>query len=318
MSIAGSKLTGANALAPAAYDPILMSVQAAACTAGLAVLWKHTHLGTSTRFSVGLATGAGVTATIGVRYVDTSIYWRSYGGTMKLVGDTSSGETKIAAIYRYGGGALYALKQNAGVWNLGLVTHGPVSAANLYAAISAESATYKVYAKVDDLTVALLGVPFVTRFGLSTAWISNAPIGTTISHETSGQAIAELVPVVGNLHDLMFRRVDDDNCWIVRLDYSTNYVRLIERNAGVEVERASTTVSAQSGTWSLAAKFMGNYLYAIAHRPNGTMYCTTYYNSTLFNTATSAKLRNFASSDFASFPYTLPSDAVEELEKYLP
>lgn len=118
------------------------------------------------------------------------------------------------------------------------------------------AATQKIYFdvnaawEVDSLEEwDLLGV-----YSLSYGWATvhetePAPAGVTGTVSSADMlAIVEWTPAAAATMELSIRRTDNDNRWIVRCDQTGSTVKLIERNAGVETERASAAMAWGTGS----------------------------------------------------------------------
>lgn len=114
------------------------------------------------------------------------------------------------------------------------------------------------------------------------------------------------VPASGTVLDILFRRTDDDNTWIVRCTQSANTIKLIEKTSGTETERQSTSFTWGTGTmveiWIRAESSRIAYGVQGAQR---NVYTSGSYNSGV----TGVKLISTGSTDLARvmvFPLALP------------
>jgi lysophospholipase L1-like esterase len=102
--------------------------------------------------------------------------------------------------------------------------------------------------EVDDFLQWDLGGSFGRSFLWGQANIEPAS-GTTFASAADLFATAEWSAAAAATFELSIRRTDDDNRWIVRGDVTGATIKLIERNAGVETERATA-----AQTWSTSDK----------------------------------------------------------------
>lgn len=140
-------------------------------------------------------------------------------------------------------GAFYLI--NDGSWRL-LYVGMLDSTATLYPYF----ATQNEAGTLDTLRVADLGGSWATDYGIATTWeavsAANDVIATTadclIEHTFTAQT--------GVTKNILVRRLDDNNCWVVRCDQGGSTITLFEKNAGVETSRGSVAF-----TWTNGASY---------------------------------------------------------------
>jgi len=322
-SIAGGELVGEEALAAGVGDPSIVSVDGYDFTVGgTAVIWSHYMPQGAGNERIKYGIGNGSVITLGIRQTETKGINIVKGGYSNTFAIAVSGTelNKIAAVCRTGGGEFIFLQLPAGTWKLIWVGFGAAYSATSKAVVLAESASYSVYTKLTYIRIANLAAGLDTRYGIATDHQSSAGIGTEIAQSADAFVQAEIAanPSAASVN-MAFRRTDDDNCWYARLtEGATDTIKLIERNGGVETERASTNV-AFAGNPGIAALCKGNSIWAIYHRGNGQIYqapVANGYTSAFNNTATSAKLVDLTADDFSSYSVDPPAAVIAELDRY--
>lgn len=93
-----------------------------------------------------------------------------------------------------------------------------------------------------------LPAKFQDRHGLNTNRVATTTNGSTATAEADGWVEHTIMAATGVAQELMVRRVDDNNCWIVRMDQAGSTVKLIEKVAGAETEAASTAQAWTNGS----------------------------------------------------------------------
>lgn len=130
-----------------------------------------------------------------------------------------------------------------------------------------------------------------------------------IEYQFEGISTAEI-------HDCMFRRTDDDNCWIVRLNYAGNTIKLVEKVAGVETERGSVALDT-GGYYPWVKLVCDDETIKVWSRD----VLKVSYTSASFNkTATSVKVTGFTNGEMSQkgiycWPRNLSVSAVAELQR---
>lgn len=167
-------------------------------------------------------------------------------GTYDILGDLNL-NTRFYDMFTIlrNAGAYFVFSDDMGRWLLGCVeaaaTHNPVR--------PSLSVFHSQEQQVDDLSV-FQADEWADESAIYTEKIASPANGQVIA--TEAQTLLEFAwtPGASEVMDVQIRRVDDDNCWIVRCDQSGGTVKLYEKLAGAETERA-TSVQA----WSIGSSY---------------------------------------------------------------
>lgn len=89
---------------------------------------------------------------------------------------------------------------------------------------------------------------YATQYGLATARVAVTANDETMAATAEGIFEHTITAATGVTQEFMFRRQDDDNTWIVRMDQAGSTVKLISKAAGVETEQASAAQTWTDGT----------------------------------------------------------------------
>lgn len=167
---------------------------------------------------------------------------------------------------------------------------------------------------VDWMRTMSLGAPYTTSYGLATGYNTSAASGATLTQEANGLIEFNWRITTGETLEIMVRRTDDDNCWIVRCSQAGSTMKLIEKNAGVETERSSSaTTFTNGGTAQLRVMCYGNTIRTWSNFTQTNDYTSATFN----NTATGAKVSGSATANvFAAWPRTLSGAALTELQQW--
>jgi hypothetical protein len=122
----------------------------------------------------------------------------------------------------------------------------------------------------------------------------------------------EWTAVTGQIWDLMVRRTDDNNCWIVRADQTNSTIKLFEKSGGTETERATASFTWTNGQAFRILVFMeGNTI-----KVNYTSIEKLSYTSASFNnTATGVKTTR-GGSNLVAWPRSISGSALTELNRH--
>ncbi len=196
-----------------------------------------------------------VTGTLGNTGIDigadfaNSTSFRAKNGTSAPATETvtSAHHVYVACVMRGTGG--FTLVRN-GSW-------GPYLLAWPFHTVSGDA-----YAKVKYGASSGFGLGYLAsidlslydaRWGSDYGWATNR-IATTANGETTtslAEAVIEhtITAQTGVTQEIMVRRVDDNNCWIIRMaPPGTDTIKLIEKSGGVETERDSDAVTFVNAT----------------------------------------------------------------------
>ena len=174
------------------------------------------------------------------------------------------------------------------VWTLAWIDDITVTA-SLYAVIS----NYNSVFVVDDVEV----VDFDNILATNDWATSNFALPANPQTATSAaNALVSFTwtPGAGEMLNLMFRRIDDDNTWLVRCDQAASKIYLYEKELGIETERGAVGGLAQ--TWTIG----NSYHIVVRFEDNdirvsvGTAGKQVYTSATFQNTATGIKVSGFA------------------------
>jgi hypothetical protein len=127
--------------------------------------------------------------------------------------------------------------------------------------------------------------------------------GTTITQPADAWVECVWTPGAGETLDLMVRRTDDDNCWIIRCSQAGSTIKVIQKEGGAETERGSTAAAFVAGTaYNVKAKMYGTVIAGIRH-PVGTPGVSASYALAAFNqTATGVKVSGVTVAHLAAWP----------------
>lgn len=245
VTIESGKLTFSGAAAadtPVYYGPfeILM---------GRAVRWDigpRTNIAND-EFGAGLTVNAGINTRVGVRYNDsTSLELMAHPNPVTDDYETGTNDTHrfIALMHwRAGGILLYravadptADNQWAGTYRILFISHYLDGDTEYYFSAYGRS-TFNGTVTVDNVEMIDLGGEYGKKYGLAEQWVADPDDGETLSPASAdGWVEVTWNAVAAEVVELMVRRTDDDNCWIVRNTQSTGVTALIKKESGVETE----------------------------------------------------------------------------------
>lgn len=162
-----------------------------------------------------------------------------------------AGVTYSMLIIQQNWGAMFALKGGAWAdWSLmGVSTTRDTSSLN-------GEATQKIYwdynsasVTIGEIAVQDWGGNWSRSYNYATVYEFIPTSGDTYTAASGDMYITiSWVPASGTVLDLMFRRTDDNNTWIIRGSQSGSTIKLIEKTGGTETERASAAF-----TWGTGA-----------------------------------------------------------------
>lgn len=191
-------------------------------------------------------------------------------------------------------GAYYVFTDDMGRWLLGYVekadTTNPV--------YPQASIFHNQEQRLDNLSV--FQIPEWNDADIYSIRVAVPSSGETIATEANALVEFTWTPAAGETLNLQVRRVNDDNCWIVRGDQVGGTVKLIKKAAGVETELASA-----AQTWTVGATYRVHVVAlnaAICVSINSTNRID-YTTATFQQVATGAKVTGFTTgSDFIAWP----------------
>lgn len=281
---------------------------------GLALFFDCQSGGVPNYAQGGWATGAGTVPGVYVRYRPHVL--NSVFGVVVEGGFTIGKKHSFAVILRGTGGAWILSKPNGANWILHYV-HDSNCSSLLYPGIS-----YNNYVdatgRFGRMTVANLPSPFDSVNGLAVAEINSSAAGGLSTMEPDGFLEFTWTAVAGAVLNLMFRRTDDDNCWIVRLDQANSKMFLIEKNAGTETERGATGGVSQT--------FANGVSYRVWIKCNGNLIevgitqnaIKITYASATFNKAAVGIKNDLAVTNLISWPRIITGLALDVINSRFP
>lgn len=126
---------------------------------------------------------------------------------------------------------------------------------------------------------------------------------------SSGDMFVQMgwVPASGTVLNIMFRRTDDDNTWIIRCDQTGGTIKLIEKAGGTETERQSAVYAWGTGSMlEIWIRAEGSRIAYGVQGPQRNVYTSGSYNASV----TGVKIVSTGSADLARimvFPLALPT-----------
>lgn len=176
--------------------------------------------------------------------------------------------------------------------------------------------TQKIHADIaaawelDDLIQWDMGGAFGRSFLWGAGNIEPDPTGVTLVSAADLFATVEWSPAAAATCELSIRRTDDDNRWIVRGAESGNTIKLIQREAGVETERASA-----SYTWGTTDKTRiwirveGTRIVFGTDAAQQGVYTSASFNQTETGVKVSAS-NTISLANFRAIPLAVPAEGV--------
>lgn len=196
-------------------------------------------------------------------------------------------------------GAFY-IHDNQLVW-----VHNDETTATVKAGLSVRASN--VGFAYDSLRVATLGGRWLTE-DFHTSKTATPATGTTGIMAVNAHVEFTWTPAANEVLDLMVRRTDDDNCWIIRGDQANSKVYLYQKEGGIETERGTSGGAAQ--TWTVGTPYRivvminGNIIIPCVNNVDFTYYSSASFN----NTATGLKVSGFATgANLIAWPVDLAS-----------
>lgn len=210
------------------------------------------------------------------------------------------------AVVARGVGAWYLIRGGSFTdWTLLYMT--AESSANFYPALSGGTQAVEV----DNFTVRDIGSPWNDDYGVVTDRVSSPVANDEVTHEADGAVEFTWTPASSEVLELDVRRSDADNRWIVRCDQAGGTIRLIERNAGTETQRASNSQTWTAGTgYRIVVLMFGNTIRNYVANTARNAYQSASFN----NTATIARTSH-AGSELIAWPRALDAGALAALEE---
>lgn len=221
----------------------------------------------------------------------------------------------FALIQRGTGGMFFLGKPNGGAWTLLFVDKTNIST-YVYPGIYAENYVSGTES-ADNLRVVVLPAPWASVNGIATAEVASSGANGTSTMEADGIVEATWQAATGATFNLMFRRTDDDNTWIIRCDQANSKIYLYEKQTGSETERGETGGVAQTFTngtsYRIWAKCRGNTIEVGVDKVRRIAYTSATFNAT----ATGVK-NDLAVTNLISWPRLISGAALDILNTAYP
>jgi hypothetical protein len=169
----------------------------------------------------------------------------------------------------------------------------------------------------DYFRLAQLPAPWNSSFGIATGYTASPSSGATLTHTADGYAVCKWVATTGATMELRVRQTDPDNCQIIRCDQGGSTIKIIERVAGVETEKASAAQTWTNGTiYRINAMFNGNTVRNYVDDAQKNNYTSATFNNTATISVVTATAGTLT--DYATFPRTLTGAALAFLQALAP
>lgn len=236
ISIVSGQLSFAGGITSPAYgDPMVRSSSSVGSSAGTAVL--GTVVSNTATAAIGFGAG---TANPGFRFSNAGLVSADQGSSSNA--ETITLPIEVAVILRPGSAGGWCCRRTpGGTWELQWVT---ASSPNTNPNVS----SYNSAIVVDNVRVAVLPT-WATEANIYTSYTATPANPQAGTMTADGLVYVTWTPAAGEVLELDVRRSDADNRWVHRCDQAGSTMKIIERNGGVETERAS---GAQTWTVSTA------------------------------------------------------------------
>lgn len=219
-------------------------------------------------FDYSTATAVRVKSGVGIVYIPT----------------IGSNQHDYAFIMRSVGGFFLARNGATGAYTLYWV-YNTISTAEYAKIFNTGSASQNL--TIDDFRVTdFTDSAWLTDYGIATARNATPSDGSTLVGTADGIFEITFTYVTSATPSLMFRRVDDNNCWIIRIPAAGTTIELVEKNAGVETVRGTGTFTFSNGvSYRLAVIADSTSLIAIvgASSAEPTISSNATYSTATFN-----------------------------------
>lgn len=245
----------------------------------------------------------------GFRLLSGFLY-ASVNGTLVLVGATSLLTTYQCVLVERSAGNLYFVK--GGAWaDWTLVFVGGSSTAALYPTVGAVAAASEAIVT----TMRAADIPSLSdNYSIATDRIATTVESDTITSEADTVIEHTITALTGVTQELMVRRTDDDNCWIVRMDQAGSTIKLIQKQGGVETERSST-----AQTWADSAQYrIQVQQYGLTIRVFVDIVAKGSYASASFNSTAMGVKVSHAGADLVAWPSVPGATVQSQLTQVFP
>jgi hypothetical protein len=231
LSISGGALVLDKRASATWGDPGLWLDEAVTRANGIAVVWSMTAASYA-NFRAGFDNDKTGAADRQSFLLSGGALYAEENGAFAQVGSLTGNVPYQFAVVLRGSGCYHLIKGGAyDKWTL-LWVESSNNTAALYAGISNNLLT----GSVDYFHVRNLGGAWATDdYGIATSRTANANAGATATSLPDALIEATWTAVTGETFELMFRRMDDNNCWILRCA-QTGTIKLFKKEGGVETE----------------------------------------------------------------------------------
>ena len=179
--------------------------------------------------------------------------------------------------------------------------------ATLYGCIGAYTDPFTV----DDLQIVTLTSLWASDFGIATHYIASPAINETTSSEANATIAMTWAAVTGQVLELSTRQTDTDNRWIIRCDQAGSTIKIIERNAGTETERATAAQTFTNGvSYRVSISQFGNTI-----STSVDVSAKASYASAAFNNTATIVTTNRAGTNLVTWPYVMSGAALAEITR---
>lgn len=234
ISISGGRLTFSGGKAAPAYGDPMVRGGSVGNAGGTAIFGTVTSNSGAATFGYGAGT-----ANPGFRFSNATNVAADTGSSANLEAITLPQE--LAAIIRPGGVGGWAVRRSpGGTWNLQWVT---VTGPNTNPLV----ASYNSAIVVDNVRATVLPA-WANEANIYTSYVASPANPQAATMTADGLVYVTWTPAAGETLELDVRRTDADNRWIHRCDQAGGTIKIIERNAGAETERASGAQTWTAGT----------------------------------------------------------------------
>jgi len=158
--------------------------------------------------------------------------------------------------------------------------------------------------KLDNFIVGTLKkVDYTSSYGLAKEYKPTSVNSDTITAEVNSIIEHTITAATGVAQELIIRRTDDNNCWIIRCDQTNSTIKLFQKQGGTETERATAAQAFTNGTkYRILGSLNGNAIYASIDGAHKLLYTSASFN----NTAVGVKVSH-AGEKLVAWKRTLPS-----------
>lgn len=269
--------------------------------AGRAILWEianRTTLGANNLYCLLHSVTNTQSGLYGFRYSSTTTIAIRASGVGADTAVLGAGVHEFALIMRATGALLFGRNGGSGSYSLLYVFSQSTADLFWYTYLNVASA-------VDYQEDNVRAVDFPLSYQTPTDQKATSANSDTITMPADAWVFHTITAATGVTQELMVRRVDDNNCWIIRMDQAGGTIRIFEKVAGVETQQSSL-----SQTWTNATQ------YRVGVLCTGTTIKSvvadtaknSYTSASSFQSSTGVKVSN-AGTDLQSWAYsvTLPT-----------